>query len=305
MWRVVLAVALALVADVRPASACICPGIFAIVSPRDGATDVPRNAIVIARYDSGAGRIVVRDAVGIEVPTRLDVQPARRPSTMVFAVPLSPLAANTTYTAVLEDELRSDAVVTFATGDDEDHIPPTFAGISSFTPETMKYPIESCISSCVVEPLSGQISRIDLGFPELPPDAAHAAVRIRGPGASEELPLSLYEPHRLGFETCDTSSPPLDPGGEYCASIVIYDSAGNRAGENVEICAAAASCKPLARGVDFPRNCEPTDECVPIESGPGGDGCAVVHGNGWWLALAMTAMSWICARRSRRRRLDA
>lgn len=268
------------------------------------------NAIVIARYDYAyQPRVELRDvATQTLVPLSDEI---RRPSgppfgTTVFASPTTPLAANTTYEVIAYGDPHGDgpppvvATTTFATGDTVDTSPPAFDGVSSIVLETMVYPIANdlgitCASSCVEHP-DGRISRIHVDYPQAPADAVHVALQLRRADdtAIEEVPLVAWHPYDLGYKACDVLAPPLVPGGDYCASVVAYDVAGNVAGTGVEVCTMVATCRPVATGSP---NCNPTDACLPPEEPLPSSGCATSRSPSW---LLLAALVLVPKRRTRR-----
>ena len=319
MWRLTLAVALALVVDTRRADACSCAYEPAQIWPKDGDTGVPLNARITVRLlQTQRLSVTLEDAEGNVVPL---VVPPRPPlpdaveNVYFIAAPSAPLRPNTTYRVTARDEYRPDVFATFTTGISEDQTAPSFSGLVSLQPETMTYPLNGCTNSCVVAS-GGHLSRIRVDFAVLPSDVVFAELRTRGEdGVVVRMPIGDRNPKELGFygSDCESGSPVLVPGGRYCARMIAYDVAGNASGESVEICADAAICPP--RSMYSSDACTPSNGCghdegydpfgqVDPDQAPPGGGCASSHSVGA-AALAMTVMSWIGAGRARRRRLDA
>lgn len=318
MRSLALAVLLALVAHARPADACSFAYEPAEIWPKHGATDVPLNARITVRLLSPQNlTVTLEDGTGASIPLTF---PPRLPlpdavdAMILIGTPASPLAANTTYTITARDEFRPDVRATFTTGVGEDHTPPAFAGISSVAPETMTYPLNGCTSSCVAA-VDGHLSRMHIDFPDMPADVAFAELHTRrDDGVEVRQPLPRLSPKEIGFSYggYDSYSPALIPGGRTCVRIIAYDVAGNPAGGTTEVCANAAICPP--RSMYQADACTPSDGCsedagydpfAHVDPGPAASetgGCASSRPDGL-LALAMTAMSWICLRRRRGRRL--
>ena len=275
-----LALATILLASPPRADACSCGTEPPTVSPTPGANAVPTNAIVIVRYQYAfEPRVELRDVTtGQLVPISVDV---RHPAssyfgTTVFARPVAPLAAATTYTVSATNDGYPTYDTTFTTGSATDVVAPMFDGIEATSLETMQYPIpqldgSQCHSSCIATYV-GHISRIRVDHAAVPADAVHVTLQVRtldGPYGSETLLAHGY----LGYETCGPSAPVLTADADYCARVVVYDVAGNASGLDREVCTNAVRCAP--RGVDE-RACIPSDECVPIATADteGGGGCA-------------------------------
>ncbi len=308
MWRIALAVAVALVVDARAADACSCAFPEPRISPANGAVDVPIDAKLIVRFAIADSIIVsLRDASGAGVALTTDI---RRPyglydGVTVFATPAAPLAANTTYTVTAHRTDAMETITSFRTGSATDQVPPSFGGITAFAPETMEYPIVInggfCIATCI-SASDGHLSRIGIDAASVPADVVHLALLLRRADDThvEEIPLSLAPPFDLTSDVCLPHAR-LEAGVDYCARVVAYDVAGNRAGFETELCTTSATCQPTATDSG---GCTPADACLPIDPPTAADsgGCASSRPDGL-LALVMTAMSWICIRRRPGRRL--
>jgi hypothetical protein len=251
------AILVVLVATPRPVHACSCSARVAL-SPADASTDVPLNAIVIAQINwRSEASIELRDATSNQL---VALAQEERTHGTIFAVPLEPLAPNTTYTVTLPTFHGNAEVSSFTTGESVDTTPPTFAGVTGLSLETMQWPLENgCYSSCL-NIRDGRVSRTRLEFADPPPDAVHVALQLYRPGEGiiDEVPVSGGDPRLFGFEICDTISPALVPDMEYCARVVAYDVAGNIAGLGAELCEVARACEPRAKSSDC---CSPVDEC--------------------------------------------
>jgi hypothetical protein len=130
------------------------------MSPADQATDVPLNAIMIARWDHAyTPTLELRDAMTHDVIPL--VQEVRRPNSGPFGISLigtpgAPLAASTTYELVAHDDSWTDTIATFTTGDAIDTTAPAFVGLAGLTLEvdwhlnfTTLYGIQSRVSTGV------------------------------------------------------------------------------------------------------------------------------------------------------------
>jgi hypothetical protein len=206
------------------AQACSCAFQQTIVSPADQATNVPLNAVVIARYAYGfKPTVALRNlTTGENVPTTLDVRfPGHTAAgTTAFATPTARLDPSTSYVIIVGDDFsRAPPIMTsFTTGEEVDTTAVAFAGITSLRAETMQYPLpmpdgSECFDSCI-DTYPGHVSRIYVDFADPPPDAVHVALQLYEPGGTfvSETPISRDSPRFLGFESCDVEAPVLIPG---------------------------------------------------------------------------------------------
>jgi hypothetical protein len=275
--RALVLVVLPLLLEARPAEACSCASEPPVTSPANGAAGVPRNANILVR--DAAGTVELREA---ETDAVVAMTATRRGSTYV-GVPDAPLAANTTYRLTLEGTFGTSSTTTFSTSDAMDLEPPAFAGLTSLSPETMTYPISSCYNSCV-EAGGGHISRLHLALSDIPADAVLLTLQLSQAGVTgwREITLDRERPDYLGFTTCESRAPVLDPEGEYCARVIAYDIAGNRAGDDVEVCTATKRCAPKGfEGAD--------NDCTPSTACESEGGCQATRSPSW-LALAGLAL---------------
>lgn len=294
---------LVLVGDAPTASACSCASFAPTVSPKDGSTTVATNAAIIVEGPGGPDlAIEVQDiATAQSVPLTRETH-----ATFTIATPTVQLDANTSYTVVVTSmvQQRTVASSTFTTSSTADNAAPTFAGITSISPETMRYPIPNsggsgdvCISSCVVY-RDGHVSRIRLEYDDPPPDTALLTLALYGGSDHaliDEMAITHLFGRTLGFDSCGADSPELADGSEYCAQVVAYDVAGNATGSGIEACATATDCSP-----ELGPDCGPSDSCFPASaSAPKRSGCS---SSGQTPALPATLFFVVVAFRFARRR---
>jgi hypothetical protein len=257
----------------------------------DGATGVPRNAVVYvaAALVNGGGVTLVR------LPDETPVQLAVETSAMRWIVerPAMLLDAGTSYRVTVAGAQGTAGTVTttFTTGDATDASAPSFAGLTGVVAEIMSYPIltgtGTCHSSCVETGGTNHISRLRLDHPPLPSDAAYAIFEIYAEPAHvllDSVPLAAIYGDVLGSFSCSASAPVLAIDGQYCARVVAYDAAGNAAGADVMACTATTACRPMQDAL-----CNPVDTCSPIEASAG-SGCAAAPGGGL-LLLGLLALA--------------
>lgn len=262
--------ALAALAAERPADACSCvPGPW-IVYPAEGASTVPRNALVVVQGYVDVPTISLRDvATGAEVVATSEItQPARSQRWTAIVRPAA-LEAETRYAVTAGATSRE-----FLTGSAVDEEPPAFAGLSDFTPEVMLYDGMGCIGgTCVVTADGGYFTRVYLDFQEPPPDAPllrldilRADGMVAGTSHFTRL-VHNWDGHRLETTECDPQPPPLLPDEPYCARLVAIDGAGNEAGAAAQVCATTRTC-PFA----IDDGCWPAEGCLapppPPDAGP-------------------------------------
>ena len=257
----------------RPAEACSCGVIPHVLSPADGATGVPTNAIVVVDDVLPAdGLFVSLQADGASAPLAVAYELFAAPSApgllVARAGELDPMTAY-----AFSFGIGSEVLTTrFTTGLERDATPPPYAGLSAFTPEQQAYPapaLSMCQSSCV-EAVDGMVNRLRLQH--LPGDGViWYRLEVRRADAAApfyDVPLTVDEVELIRPFECATRAPVLEGDGAYCARLTAYDAAGNAAGGDVEVCHETVTCK--ARDVD----CAPVDECVPVD----GCGCALRPG---------------------------
>jgi hypothetical protein len=283
------------IARPTPGHACTCIIGGPEISPVDRATNVPRNAIVIVEY-AGASH---QETIELTVAGTAELLPiqvvVRRPNDFsgvtAFGTPASLLAPNTTYMVKAIDTFQT-VTTTFTTGDEIDTEPPVFTGLRAMTPISIPYADASASAHCVAV-FDGQVSGMQLDYDAAPADVAHLALEIRDRDHDlvDELTVPTSSPHTLGFKLCAPDSPRFVAGVDYCARLVAYDVAGNRAGDSSEVCETAVTCAP-----------------EPNLSGPKADercfgatsGCSTNGENGSWLAIA-ASIAFAARRRDSRR----
>jgi len=295
-WLVVAVACL----SARPAEACTCGGAPQVLSPADGATDVPTNVVPViddvASYQQTVALTLREDGATTEVGVPFDVfTSALGTSGFVVGRP-GELAPLTTY--VLSLGVGGFVTSTrFTTGTARDDAPPSFAGLTGFVPEQQEYPapaLRECVNSCVLR-VDGRVNRIRLQH-----GAGEGVIWYRLQVREAEAAAPFYEAALEVGATdlirpfvCGTQPPVLDPDRSYCARLTAHDAAGNTAGGEVEVCTATETC--TARDVD----CLPVEECVPAKHG----GCAIARGSGAGacrLGPAILAVLAVLRRRGRR-----
>jgi hypothetical protein len=273
-----------LLLEVERADACSCHPVNPTRAPQHGATGVVVNAAIVARVGVGQSVELRTGAASVAIDSE---EIARG---FVAIKPRLPLSPNTRYEVLVDNESS-----TFMTGDQLDETPPAAATLRAITPETMSYPINGCVSSCVLKSSvqGGHISRIGVDH-DLPSDAVFAVIELRDEATDtiDRRPVSEL----LGFSVCDqTVAPILEPEGSYCARIVSYDAAGQTS-HSEEVCSDAKRCNPIA-DPNSTNQCDPAPVCMV----PALSGCAV-GGYPAGLAVVMLALSPGWSRRSARRR---
>jgi MYXO-CTERM domain-containing protein len=294
------------VATEREGRACTCEVLSPIVSPREGASDVPRNAVVIATFQYANQPVLelVDVTTGQPVDLGWTVHPSDRiGSFTVFARPAQLLAAGATYEILAAPQADyREWRWRFTVGDSIDTTPPSFAGLRGAAFETMRYG-SGCTSSCIAA-RDGYVSRIRLDYDGAPSDAAYLELELRTLDGQSLARMPVPGVEVLGSHICEPRSPVLEPGTWYCARMIAYDVAGQPAGGTELFCGEAVSCAPALKEVGI--FCEPSDLCEEAESPPPGlapsAGCATgTDPRTPWLFALLGAAIAVVHRRSRRR----
>jgi MYXO-CTERM domain-containing protein len=291
-----LAIVLAALAAPR-AEACSCAESVFILAPRADQTDVPLNAVVVVESMQGPfAEIPVALRAEAGEPVAVTIALEDRPSTpgrTLIVRPATVLEARTTY--VIEVGTVSPLISRFTTGTARDDVPPDVLGLTSFTAETQVYPFadetgRQCVSSCVSSG-TGHVDRVRFDYL---PTAELAWVRLELRRASEPEPFDhvTLDPSASFLQSfsCEPRAPVFEPEGDVCARLVAFDSAGNAAGGDVELCGETVTCRPIAE-------CEPGSNCDPIHESPFAprrDGCAVTPSRAPtvpWLLLALALLA--------------
>jgi hypothetical protein len=299
----------ALVVQSQPAEACTCAPVRPAISPRDGAVEVPTDAVVFVATDLGLPAVELRTLDGARVP--LTIEPHLRQTdngAFVKATPARELAPNTTYELVVEWAYGVDRS-RFTTGLHCDPPPVEFTGLRGMSPEVMQYPVlrpdgNPCFDPCVEH--SDHVSRIRLDF-DRPRDAALVVLTLtRDDGTLVDefaLPERDTDDYVLGFQTCEVRSPRLSADTGYCGRITAYDMRGTPIGGDVEVCTSTETCAPALSGFA----CIPSDRCDPMPQMPAIDpqpesapesappqitdgGCSSSSVAGWLLAILVPAL---------------
>ena len=297
----------ALLVPSEPAEACTCAPVRPAISPRDGAVEVPTDAVVFIATDLGLPEVQLRALDGTRIP--LTIEPHLRQTdngAFVKATPAN-LAPNTTYELTVEWAYGIETS-RFTTGLDSDPPAVEFTGLKGMSPEVMQYPVmredgHPCFDPCVEH--SGHVSRIRLDF-DRPAEAALVVFTLtRADGTLvDEFALADRDTddYVLGFQTCEQRSPRLEPDTGYCGRITAYDLRGTPIGGDVEVCTGTDTCAPALSGFA----CIPSDRCDPIspqvpvidpqpeseEAAPqiADGGCSSSTVVGWLLAILVPAL---------------
>lgn len=303
MRSILVLAIVSLVVHARPAHACSCGIPGSPMSPANGATQVPRNAVLF--FDASLAPVSQIQLAGpniVVVPVTTEQHGA-----FVIARPASALAANTTYTVSFTQN-SNVMTSTFTTGNSSDTTAPGFPGVMGIRPEYMQFDNgtgttgQACVA-CDVHSQGGRISRIHFDFPDPTGDAVVLGVEIYIPGDSNLLEEFAVTPANftdrlLGFRGCGPTAPNLNENVTYCARVVAYDAAGNAAGSASEACNTPTACE-----AQMDMTCEPIDACIAPQGGDAGTGtgthtggCASSSGAGALLAL----LAFVPALRRRR-----
>lgn len=260
----------ALVGLSEPAEACTCAPVRPVISPSDGAVDVPTDAVIFVAADLGIPNVELHSPEGARIPLRIETHARKTDNGSYLKIVPGTLATNTTYELVVEWAYGTDRT-RFTTGG-ADCEPPVveFAGLRGIAPEVMQYPVlrpdgGPCFDPCVEH--SDHVSRIRLDF-DRPRDAALVVFTLtRDDGTLVDefaLPERDTEDYVLGFQTCEVRSPQLDAATGYCGKITAYDLRGTPIGGDVEVCSGTETCAPALSGFA----CIPSDRCDPVSPTP-------------------------------------
>lgn len=294
------------------ADACSCAPVEPIISPANGAKNVPTDAAIIVSNRLGEPRVELSKG-DLSIP--LTIEPHRRVTDVgayVIARPAA-LEPDTTYVVTITWEYGVTKT-RFTTGTSCDHAPAEFAGLASMSPEVMAYPVfregRPCLDPCVEH--TDHVSRLRLAY-DRPKDAALVALTLKREDGTLVDEIALPEGQdTLGFTTCEVRSPVLDDDTTYCATVTAYDVSGRALGGDVEVCASTATCAPKLPEY----GCMPSDACdappvasadsdgeampertaAPAESG----GCSSTTAAGGTLTLLSILVPALVPRRRRR-----
>lgn len=287
------AAALALAAGPSEAAACSCAGIA--VAPPRGATDVPRNAVVTlhTRFPDG---LALREAGSRElVETDVAERELLDGWRLVTLTPAAALTAGTDYEVVFVDGEGANVVSQFSAGDaldDEAPAAPTVEGLSAEVRAGDGLRGNSCL-----ETPGGYFGRLRFDLAATLEDVAYATVSARAADGAATLAPVMWSVNgaavQLQTTTCEAPFPDLVPGDSYCATLALYDLAGNSSSSE-EICTTVIECAPEVNEYG-----EPSARCRPVDgSGPqqaAADGCALAGGSpglgAVWLLAALAALA--------------
>lgn len=260
------------------AEACVC-SVPVLVSPSDGSTDVPPNAVVIVRAD----KPVELTGPGGPVDVQLDTLTSQAEGVQIQrATPTAPLAPGQ-YQVQVNGVLFS----TFEVAGDADTVAPAAPLISSagasFTPR-------ACYSSCGGD----SYTEVSLAVDNSDEAAYYDVVLESGDGAGYERTLlaqSLDDIHTLGGAECGTSPPPMDAGSTWQITLVAHDVSDN-ASEPATASFVVDECAEVACGVGVPGTCDPPNG----SSGSSAGGCTTSQDPSWatatLLLLLGMALRW-------------
>ena len=233
------------------------------MSPPAGSTDAPLNPEIV--YFSGISLFtLVERAPNLAVP--ITIEPFPGVERVWLVRPNQLLRPNTTY-ELQGGSGTGSGLFTFTTGTSTDDETPTYGGITSFSAGTTD-PGNDCRSSC--SPPVGHLRRVRLDFPPPPADISLLLLETRAPDATAVTTIPIFRfrqpdwPRLHDNEECGFGVPTFEPGESICARIVAVDMAGHRAEPSSEICARPVACPPLTR------SCTWSEECRPLDGGPGG-----------------------------------
>jgi hypothetical protein len=278
--------ATALMASPRPAAACSCGYPEPIVSPPDGATDVPVNAtIFIGAYVPSA----LQRATLIDVATGATVDATQGDlGDQVTLRPTAPLAAGTTYRVSFDNDLQGPYETTFTTGSGVDDVAPTWAGLTGATLSALPYPgPDGCENSCI-SPTDGWYRKIQLDVPAPPADVVSLVMHIYNPTIPDDRGeyVAIY-PVRYSTSGVDTSIteggcrtttlPRFLSGQTFAVEVIAYDAAGNVAERAAPIMATVPACaEAIYDDVCTPTGC--ADDGSGGDDGGGGGSSAAASG---------------------------
>ena len=291
----------------RVAGACTCRGPTTYVSPLDGASDVPLNAVVFtARPDYRSWPLALVEVdTGAEVPTTPHGGRRQAGAQVVYEwetlQPASPLLPNTKYKIVFDDPSTGQTGTSFITGATMDSVAPP-----AVTPSAVGAKRTSQGACNVGNSCGGIGDGLNVAFTLAAPDVAWIFLELRRQGAADPFALipvvgvTPGEPWstQLGVYDCAPPAPDLVVGETYCARLVSFDVAGNAA-PGADVCAQMTACALSA-------TCDSCAAPVAPDAGLGSHGesaaCAVAGRAGPTptLLLLGLGLALACARRRRR-----
>lgn len=270
----------------RDAEACTC-SVPVLVSPSDGSSGVPPNAVVVVRSPKPIALMGTAGQVAVEVDT---LYSQSQGVAIQRARPTASLAPGQ-YEIYVDDVLAS----TFEVDGAADTIAPTTPVISNagatFTPR-------ACASSC-----GDSYTAVDLAVASSG-DAIYYRVTLASDdsGASERYERTLFsgalgDLHSLGGAECGTTPPPMAPGSAWEVTLVAHDIADN-ASEPSTASFVVEGCAELECGKLVPGSCQPPTEDTP------GSGCmAAGEPVAPWVATIVALLLVGIARRRAPRRV--
>ena len=228
---------------VSRAQECATPDLEHAV-PADGASRVPTDAVLRARYPASAeyrGEVVVLQREGApEVGVDAEWQPAER---ALAATPPSPLEPGASYTvrwpalrSVDGESLGSGAILSFTAGEGPDREPPELEGVERLEWDALKSH-DDCVGSAEERYL------FDFTLAGVSDDTGPGTLQAliyqsAGPEISEDDPpvLVAVEPMATAGEVLRVRLPREQSLGEVCFVVIARDLAGNLSSGSEETC---------------------------------------------------------------------
>ncbi len=275
---VVLALASS-IAGLRSAEACSC-SVPVLVSPNDGDTGVPPNAVVVVRSPKPLALIGPLGPVDVQVDSLYSQSEG---VAVQRATPTAALSAGQ-----YQVNVDGVAVSSFEVGGGPDNSAPLAPAITnataSFTPR-------ACATSC-----GDSYIALQLDVASSDEAAYYDVVLIPTDGATNEryertlLGEALGDVHSLGGAECGTTPPPMTAGSAWQVSLVAHDIADNASPASTASF-VVQGCAELACGTLVPDSCEPaTGDPGDSEAVPGGssDGCMASRDtSSYWLPITI------------------
>ncbi len=202
----------------------------------------PTNTLLIVHSSDQPPRLrrieVMGCPGGVRPTTSVPLEPVGMPD---FYRPSKPLEVGGYY----ELTVGSSVVDHFVVHHDLDVTPPAFGGARSVRLYRFKHASYDD---------AGEPRDIVIEHDPLPREVAFTVVSVRRADGSrpvwrrnaaigEGTPIGRRDRTVLSSLTClPDPLPPIEPGATYCVAIEAYDSAGNAAGRDVEVCSRAVQC---------------------------------------------------------------